>query len=97
MPTYAATQRFQKDYAALSEHEKDRFERVIRERFVEDLARGRFRKGLRVKTVEGTSGIWEMTWADDGRATFEFGEEVRPGEPHVIWRRIGSHAIFSRP
>jgi hypothetical protein len=34
---------------------------------------------------------WEMTWAPDGRATLEYGTERRPGEPHVIWRRIGTH------
>lgn len=33
-----------------------------------------------------------MTWAADGRATFEYGQEIRPGEPHIIWRRIGTHA-----
>jgi hypothetical protein len=38
-----------------------------------------------------------MTWAADGRATFEYGQEVRPGEAHIIWRRIGTHDIFRRP
>jgi hypothetical protein len=39
---------------------------------------------LRVKRVQGHPGVWEMTWAPDGRATFEYGAEVRPGEAHVI-------------
>ncbi len=52
-----------------------------------------FRKGLRVKGVEGAAGICEMTWAADGRATFEYGEPVREGEAHIVWRRIGTHAI----
>jgi len=38
-----------------------------------------------------------MTWDNDGRATFSYGEERVPGEPHVIWRRIGTHAIFTPP
>jgi hypothetical protein len=38
-----------------------------------------------------------MTWAADGRATFEYGQEIRPGEPHIIWRRIGTHDIFRQP
>jgi hypothetical protein len=38
-----------------------------------------------------------MTWAPDGRATFQYGEEVDRGRAHVIWRRIGTHAIFRRP
>jgi hypothetical protein len=37
-----------------------------------------------------------MTWAADGRATFEYGEEIR-GEPHNSWRRIGIHDVFRRP
>ena len=38
-----------------------------------------------------------MTWAADGRATFEYGDEVAEGEPHVLWRRVGTHAIFDQP
>jgi hypothetical protein len=50
-----------------------------------------------VKRVQGTREIFEMTWAKDGRATFQFGDELRPGEPHVIWRRIGTRDIFESP
>lgn len=32
---------------------------------------------------------------DDGRATFEYGAEVRSGEPHVIWRCIGTYSVSS--
>lgn len=62
--------------------------------FVDDLRRGRFRKGLRVKVVQGSEGVWEMTWAPDGRALFTYGSEIVPGEKHVIWQRIGGHDIF---
>ena len=65
--------------------------------FVVDLKAGRFRPGLRVKRVQATAGVWEMTWAPDGRATFEYGPELRPGEPHVTWRRVGTHDIFNHP
>ena len=65
--------------------------------FVVDLKAGRFRSGLRVKRVQATAGVWEMTWAPNGRATFEYGNERRAGEPHVIWRRVGTHDIFERP
>jgi len=41
--------------------------------------------------------VWELTFAPDGRATFEYGDEVRPGDAHVIWRRIGDHSIFADP
>jgi len=39
----------------------------------------------------------EMTFAADGRATFEYGSERTPGDPHVIWRRIGGHEILREP
>ena len=44
-----------------------------------------------------TTGVWELTWAPDGRATFSYGPEVRPSEQHVMWRRIGDHSILSDP
>jgi hypothetical protein len=39
-----------------------------------------FPPGLRVKRVQGAEGVWEITFAPDGRATFAYGAEVRPGE-----------------
>jgi hypothetical protein len=36
--------------------------------------------------------IWSLTWARDGRALFRFGREITPGEIHIIWEAIGTHA-----
>ena len=55
-------------------------------------------KSLRVRDVEGASGIWEMTWSfagPDGRATFEW--ITIEGEQAVRWRRVGGHEIFNDP
>jgi len=38
-----------------------------------------------------------MTWAANGRATFQYGPELTPGQAHVIWRRVGTHDVFDRP
>jgi hypothetical protein len=66
--------------------------------FVDDLEAGRgFRKGLRVKGVQGAAGVFELTWAPDGRATFEYGPEESTGQPHVVWRRVGTHTVFNQP
>lgn len=62
-----------------------------------DLRRGEIRSGLRVKRVQRREGVWEMTWANDGRATFAYGPEVRPGLLHIVWRRIGGHDILDNP
>jgi hypothetical protein len=96
MPTFAQTDRFRRDFVALSPVQQAAF-RAAAAKFVADLPSGRFRPGLRVKGVKGAPGVLEMTWADDGRATFEYGSAVREGEIHIIWRRIGTHDIFTRP
>jgi hypothetical protein len=96
MPTYEQTDRFRREFDRLSPDEQAAFRAALR-KFVHDLRAGAFRRGLRVKRFRRLPGIWEMTWADDGRALFAYGDPVRPGEPHVIWLRIGSHAIFDEP
>ena len=93
MPTFAQTDRFRRDFAKLTEAERAAF-RAAAAKFVADLPSGRFRPGLRVKGVRGAKGVFEMTWADNGRATFEFGPAVSQGETHIVWRRIGTHDIF---
>lgn len=96
MPTFETTRRFWRDHARLTAEQKRAFREAV-EKFVADLDAGRFRVGLRVKPVQGAPGIFEMTCAPDGRATFQFGASVRNGEPHVVWRRIGTHAVLRRP
>jgi hypothetical protein len=97
MPTYAWLARFRADFERLTPAQQAAFLLAVGQ-FVEDLHSGRaFRKGLRVKGIKGASGIFEMTWADDGRATFEYGAEVVKGQAHVIWRRIGTHTVFKQP
>jgi hypothetical protein len=97
VPSYAWLARFRADFSSLSSSEQAAFLVAVAQ-FVEDLGADRgFRKDLRVKGVKGAPGIFEMTWADDGRATFEYGDAVTEGEPHVIWRRVGTHAVFDRP
>lgn len=56
-----------------------------------------FRANLRVKGVQGHTGVFEMTWAGDGRATFTYGSEQQPCETHIIWRPIGGHEILKNP
>jgi len=96
MPTFLTLPGFLRDYEKLTDEQQAAYRRAV-VRFVADLRAGTFRKGLRVKKMDGHDDIWEMTWADDGRATFQYGEPVREGEPHIIWRRIGTHEIFDRP
>ena len=92
MPTFSQADRFRRDFARLTAAHKAAF-RAAAARFVADLPSGRFRPGLRVKGVQAAVGVFEMTWADDGRATFDYGPAVHQGETHVAWRRVGTHDI----
>ena len=96
MPTYQARQRFLRDFKNLSREQAAAWEKAL-DLFIACLRRGNFDPSLRVKRVQGYPGVWEMTWAPNGRATFEYGDELRAGEPHIIWRRVGTHGIFRKP
>jgi mRNA-degrading endonuclease YafQ of YafQ-DinJ toxin-antitoxin module len=98
VPTYDRTVRFKRDWKRLSEAQRDQFRAAVR-LFVECLSTGgRLHPRLRVKRVQGARpGVRELTWAPDGRATFEYGPEMTAGDPHVIWRRIGDHSILDQP
>ena len=95
MPSYERTRRFERDWKVLGDADRKRFTTAFA-RFDADLVANTFRRGLRVKRVEGTDSVFEMTWAPDGRATFEYGTSRGQGA-HVVWRRIGRHGVFRRP
>ena len=100
---FQTTARFDGDYRRLGKDEQKLF-RTALAGFI-TAAEGRVKepdspwpKRLRVKSVEGAPGIWEVTWSfagPDGRATFEWA--TIDGEPGIRWRRIGDHAIFRQP
>ena len=98
MPTHEELTQFLREFRALPPDKQEQFLKAVA-KMVSDLRAGQpFRPSLRVKAVQGHTTIFEMTWEKhDGRATFAFGAEVRPGQPHIIWRRIGGHEIFQDP
>ena len=97
MPTYEKLPRFQQDFDQLLPEDKERFRQAVA-KFIEDLDRGGgFRAGLRVRGIEGAPGVFEMTWAPNGRATFEYGPPLHEGQTHVRWRRVGTHAVLEKP
>jgi hypothetical protein len=96
VPTFAWLARFRADFDALSDSQQAAFLAAVTV-FVTDLRAGAFRPSLRVKGVKGAAGIFEMTWAPDGWATFQYGREITVGEAHIIWRRVGTHDVFRNP
>jgi hypothetical protein len=98
MVTFETLPRFEASWATLTLEQRTAFRRVVLEAFEPDLVvpDRPFRPALRVRQLVGYPGVFEMTWSDDGRATFSYGVERVPGQPHVIWRQIGSFARPSR-
>ncbi|HEX6817140.1 MAG TPA: hypothetical protein VF120_02100 [Ktedonobacterales bacterium] len=97
MPTHDEWTQFLREWAKLTPQQQTLFLAAVEE-MVEDLRiHGPFRPSLRVKGVKRSPGVFEMTWAPDGRATFHYGSPVIPGEAHIIWRRIGGHDILQNP
>lgn len=95
MPTFERLARFDREFRRLPRELQRAFLEML-PAFIAGLRAEppAFPPGLRIKRVQGTAGVWEITFAPDGRATFAYGNEVHPGEPHVIWRRIGTHEIL---
>jgi hypothetical protein len=98
MPTFERGARFDRDFRRLPRDLQRAFLAAL-PAFVSGLREKppRFSPALRVKRVQGQRGVWELSFAPDGRATFEYGAEVQPGSPHVTWRRIGDHSVLERP
>jgi len=97
MPTREIAESFWPGWDRLTHEQQKAFLLAVR-KLVDDLRAGRgLRVGLRVKGVRGAPGVFELTWAPDGPATFSYGHSIREGEPHVIWRRIGTHEILREP
>ncbi|SRR5260221_14719382 len=97
MPTFDTAAGFMREFGKLTFAQRQTFLKAVG-MLREDLGAGNgFRPRLRVKKMVGHEGVWEMSWAPNGRATFSYGEPVRDGHQHIVWRRIGGHDIFDRP
>src|ERR1700742_2485814 len=97
MPTRSVLASFFRDWQGLTPQQQRQVLAALKQ-FVFDLAapESGFHPMLRVKRMQGHRDIWEMSWAPDGRATFEYGDEIHPGQPHIISRRVDTHSIFRR-
>jgi hypothetical protein len=100
---FTTTRSFDADYRRLSTGEAELFRSALKafvpacDRYATDPST-KWPAALRVKSIEGAPGVWEMTWSfsgPDGRATFEIVQI--DGAPGVRWRRIGDHSIFKGP
>jgi hypothetical protein len=98
VPTFDRLALFKREYRKLTPEQQARF-RVAVAKLVAALSRtppGLPGEPL-VNPLAGHHGVYELRFAPDGRATFTFGEPVKAGQPHIIWRRIGGHDVLARP
>jgi hypothetical protein len=96
-PTYGLSPSFAREFARLPREQQRAFRAAV-EKLVDALGGGdEPSRSLRIKRVQGTKDVWEMSYSGDGRATFRYGAEVKPGQTHVEWLRVGGHEILSRP
>lgn len=98
MPTFEALARFDREFRRLPRDLQRAFLEMLPV-FIAALRTSppEFPPTLRIKRVQGSGGVWEITFAPDGRATFVYGTEVTAGVPNVIWRRIGTHDVLRDP
>lgn len=96
-PTYEFATGFAREFARLPRQQRREYRKAV-EKLIAALRSARQPpNSLRIKRVQGSRDIWEMSYSGDGRATFRYGTEVRPGETHIEWVRVGGHEILSRP
>lgn len=96
MPTFEALPRFWRDHRRLGKRKQQEFRSAV-VLFTQGLEAGRFDPSLRVHRIEAAPGVWSMSWGNGGRATFQCGGQRKPGKAHIVWRRVGDHAIYGRP
>lgn len=53
-----------------------------------------FPKKLGVTHMRDAKGVLEFAFGGDLRATWQYGTPRRAGKYHIVWRRVGSHAIY---
>ncbi|HEX4306446.1 MAG TPA: hypothetical protein VHZ54_10435 [Solirubrobacterales bacterium] len=96
-PTFELQRGFAREFARLPREQERAFRQAVG-KLIDALKQGgEPPRSLRIKRVQGTRDVWEMSYSGDGCATFRYGPEVRAGETHIVWLRIGGHEIFSRP
>ena len=90
MATFETLPNFTASWVKLTREQQAVFRAVVLEAFEPDLtAPDRpFRRRLCVRSIAGNPGLFEMTWKQNGRATFSYGPEREPGQPHVVWQDI---------
>ncbi len=93
---FRATEPFWKAYAELPEQIKSKARQAF-SLFQEGASNPPFHPSLRIRKMQGHSGIWEGHVTLDIVFTFHVEEDADSGETIFVFRNIGSHDIYRRP
>jgi hypothetical protein len=90
MATFETLPHFEASWRKLTREQQTAFRAVVLEALEPDLMTpgSPFQRTLRVRSVAGHPGLFEMSWGHDGRATFSYGAEYAAGQPHIVWQDI---------
>jgi hypothetical protein len=97
-PTFERLAQFKRDYAKLTPPQRELFRAAVK-KFVAPLSTtppGEPGEPL-VRELVDHPGFFELRVGGGARAIYTFGRAVRPGQPHVIWCRIGSDGALDAP
>ncbi|MEI2689088.1 MAG: hypothetical protein V9H69_04990 [Anaerolineae bacterium] len=93
---FRPTQTFWEAYAALPGEVKEQAREAFR-RFQEGAESPPFHPSLRIRRMQGHSGIWEGHVTLKYVFTFHIEQNSATGETIYVFRTIGSHDIYRRP
>ena len=102
---YRLLESFRNDFRWLPAEDQQLVLQVLREFFLPAIGAGLcggappWPRRLRIRGLNNTE-IYSLTWnfalSPDGRATLHL-DKMDGGEPLLVWRRIGDHAISKNP
>lgn len=99
MPTHEELARFLRQFNKLSASVQEAFSAAVTA-LADDLSDKGFdptnvRPSLRLHKLTDRDA-WSVSFAGQYRAVFRLGQQQRPGNAHVVWEFIGTHAEYDR-
>jgi hypothetical protein len=97
-PTFERLAQFKRDFTQLTPRQRQLFRSAVK-KFVAPLSTTppSDSQSPVLRELTDHPGFFEMRLGDDTRAVYTFGQAVRPGQPHVIWCRIGTDNALDKP
>ena len=93
---YQPTEPFWKAYAKLPQHMKVRARKATR-LFRDGAEDPPFHRSLRVRKMQGHSGIWEGHVTREYVFAFHIEQDPDTGETVFVFRNIGTHDVYRSP